>query len=213
MVKVNMQSSSPMTLIKQNRADYKWFDSDEQFHELYPKSIQALSRRHWTPLTIARKAADFLAAEAHSRVLDIGSGVGKFSLAAAYFKPDSHFFGIEQRKDLVIHAEAAAGTLNLSNVSFMHGNFTQLDLRNYDNFYFYNSFYENLATADKIDDSIDYSLELYNYYNRFLFRQLEQTPEGTRLATYHSLEDEVPPSFHVVGSAINNFLKFWIKVG
>lgn len=202
-----------MTVIKQNRADYKWFDSDEQFHELYPRTIQALSRRHWTPLTIARKAADFLAAEAQSRVLDIGSGVGKFSLAAAHFKPDSHFFGIEQRKDLVIHAETAARTLNLSNVSFMHGNFTQLDLRNYDNFYFYNSFYENLATADKIDDSIDYSLELYNYYNRFLFRQLEQTPEGTRLATYHSLEDEVPPSFHVVGSAINNFLKFWIKVG
>ena len=39
-----------------------------------------------------------------------------------------------------------------------HGNFTQLDFKNFDHFYFYNAFYENLAGTDKIDDSIDYSV-------------------------------------------------------
>lgn len=188
-----------------------WFSSDIQFLQLYPVSIQVLARRHWTPLNVAQKTADFLAAEKNVRILDIGSGVGKFCLAAAYYKPDAFYYGVEQRKDLVEHAELARHYLALQNVSFIHGNFTQLNLKHYDHFYFYNSFYENLTGTGKIDDSIAYSGELYNYYIRYLFKQLEQMPSGTRLATYHSLEDEVPPCFYVVGSEIDNLLKFWIK--
>ena len=123
----------------------KWFASDEQFNQLYPLSIQALARRHWTPLSVARKAAGFLAAENNVRILDIGSGVGKFCLAAAYYKPKAFYYGIEQRKSLVSHAEKAREILHLQNVSFVDGNFTQLDFRKYDHFYFYNAFYENLA--------------------------------------------------------------------
>jgi hypothetical protein len=102
--------------------------------------------------------------------------------------------------------------LELGNVKFLHGNFTELDLGRYDHFYFYNAFYENLVGTDKIDNSIHYSSELYHYYNRYLYRQLEKMPAGTRLATYHSLEDEVPPGYHVVGSEAGNLLKCWIKV-
>ena len=79
-------------------------------------------------------------------------------------------------------------------------------------FYFFNSFYENLAGTDKIDDSIDYSGELYNYYSHYLYRQLEEKPEGTRVATFHSLEDEMPRNYYEVGSEFDNLLKFWIKV-
>ncbi len=190
----------------------KWFASDEQFNQLYPLSIQALARRHWTPLSVARKAAGFLAAENNVRILDIGSGVGKFCLAAAYYKPKAFYYGIEQRKSLVSHAEKAREILHLQNVSFVNGNFTQLDFRKYDHFYFYNAFYENLAGTDKIDDSIDYSGELFNYYNRYLFKQLEKKPAGTRLATFHSMEEEIPQGYHVVGSEMDNLLKFWIKI-
>lgn len=94
----------------------------------------------------------------------------------------------------------------------MNGNFTQLDFRNYDHFYFYNAFYENITGTDKIDNSIDYSLELFNYYNRYLYKQLELRPSGTRLATYHSLEDEIPRGYHIVGAEMNELLKFWIKL-
>ncbi len=190
----------------------KWFATDEQFNQLYPLSIQALARRHWTPLSVARKAASFLAAENNVRILDIGSGVGKFCLAAAYYKPKAFYYGVEQRKSLVSHAEKAREILHLQNVSFVDGNFTQLDFRKYDHFYFYNAFYENLAGTEKIDDSIDYSGELFNYYNRYLFKQLEKKPAGTRLATFHSLEEEIPQGYHVVGSEMDNLLKFWIKI-
>lgn len=190
----------------------RWFSSDEQFHFLYTPEIQALAQRHWTPLAIARKAANFLAAEPNARILDIGSGVGKFCLSAAYYKPNAYYYGVEQRKNLITFAETAKDRLRFENVFFIHGNFTQLDLRKYDHFYFYNSFFENLFGADKIDDSIAYSGELFNYYNRYLYKQLTQLPIGTRLATFHSLDYEIPPCFHVVGSELEDRLKFWIKV-
>ncbi|MEO6730090.1 MAG: class I SAM-dependent methyltransferase [Ferruginibacter sp.] len=190
----------------------KWFDSDKQFHLLYPSSIQNLATAHWTPLTVAHKAAAFLAAEKKSRILDIGSGVGKFCLAAAHFMPQAFYTGIEQREALVACAEDARCNLGLQNVAFIHGNFTQLDFKNYDHFYFYNSFYENFSFTDKIDNSVQHSGELYHYYAHYLKKQLEKKPAGTRLATFHSLEDEIPEGFLVVGSDLDNDLKFWIKI-
>jgi SAM-dependent methyltransferase len=201
-----------MPLLEKRRYAEKWFTSDQQFNQLYPPSIQALARKHWTPLGIARKAASFLAAEKNIRILDIGSGVGKFCLAAAYYKPNAYYYGVEQRKSLTSLSEKAREILSLENASFIHGNFTQLDFKNFDHFYFYNAFYENLTGTDKIDNTIDYSGELFNYYNSYLYRQLEHKPAGTRLATYHSLEEEVPQSYHVVGTEFDNLLKFWIKI-
>src|SRR5690242_15142160 len=132
-----------MTLLEKRLRPEKWFGSDERFDLIYPSSIRALAIRHWTPLKVARKVADFLATQPGCRILDIGSGVGKFSLAAAYFQSHAFYYGIEQRKHLITHAETARDILRLRNVFFTHGNFTQLDFRNFDHFYFYNAFYEN----------------------------------------------------------------------
>jgi len=201
-----------MPLLEKRINTESWFSSDAHFNQLYPSSIRLLAQRHWTPLVVARKAANFLAAESNVKILDIGSGVGKFCLAAAHYKPKAFYYGIEQRKRLTNHADAAKEMLVVENVSFINGNFTQIDFRSYDHFYFYNSFYENIVGTDKIDNSIDYSLELFNYYNRYLYKQLEQKPSGTRLASFHSLEDEIPQGYHIVGSEMNDLLKFWIKI-
>jgi SAM-dependent methyltransferase len=188
------------------------FQDDREFHHLYPPVIQRKAIRHWTPLQVSRCVAQFLVTKTGSRVLDIGSGVGKFCLAAGYYEPGGMFYGIEQRKDLHDIAVGIKSELQLKNVFFIHGNFTQLNLAAYDHFYFFNSFYENLDGTEKIDTSIQYSSSLYNYYNRYLYKQLEQLPQGTRIATYHSLEDEIPPCYYVVKTHFDNLLKFWIKV-
>lgn len=188
-----------------------WFSSESQFHLLYPASLHTLARNHWTPLIVAQKAADFLAAENGTRILDIGSGIGKFCLAAAYFKPQASFYGIEQRADLVEYAEAARGVLGLKNVSFIHGNITQVDFTSYDHFYFYNSFHENLAIAEKIDEHVTYSLELYNQYNRFFYKQMEKRPSGTRVATYHGMDEILPPDYLEGGTDVGGLLKYWVK--
>lgn len=189
-----------------------WFRSDADFNHLYPAPIQQLASEHWTTLAVAKSAANFLAAEPAVRILDIGSGAGKFCLAAAHYKPNAFYFGIEQRKSLVTIADTVKDKIGLTNVTFINGNFTQIDFRLYNHFYFYNSFYENLSGTDKIDDTIDYSQELYHHYNRYLYKQLELKPAGTRLATYHTLEDEFPSDYHIVGTEMNELLKFWIKI-
>ena len=190
----------------------EWFNSDEQFHLLYPAPMKSLAKKHWTPLDVARQAAKFLAAEKNKRILDIGSGVGKFCLAAAHYSPAGFYTGIEQRAQLVEYAENAKTTLGFQNVVFIHGNFIQLDFKEYDHFYFFNSFYENFSFTTKIDNNIGYSNELYHSYAHVLRKELAKKPAGTRLATFHSMEDEVPEDFLVVGTEIDNTLKFWVKV-
>lgn len=188
------------------------FSTDTKLNHLYPEPIRSLARMHWSPLYIAQKVVSYLAFNDHVKVLDIGSGVGKFCFTGAFYKPSVAFFGVEQRKNLVEHAETARKKLGLQNVHFIHRNFTQLDLNEYDHFYFYNSFFENLDGTDKIDNEIVYSNELYNYYSIYLYNQLEKMPLGTRVATYCSWGDEIPPGYRLAETHFNNLLKFWIKI-
>jgi SAM-dependent methyltransferase len=189
-----------------------WFDSDKIFNSLYPKPIQEVAEKHWTQLEVARKSAAFLAISPDVKVLDIGSGSGKFCLTAAHYHPQTFFYGIEQRANLVELSTELAQKLQLANVSFICDNVTNIDLENFDHFYFYNSFYENVAGTQKIDSSIKYSDELYNYYNRYLYKQLNKKSPGTRLVTYHSFGIETPPNYEIVHTDYNEFLKFWIKI-
>lgn len=187
------------------------FTSDDAFNSLYPADIQNLANRHWTPLRVTRAAIGFLTPRKGMRVLDIGSGIGKFCLAAAYYKPSSFFTGIEQRSSLVNLSCEVQTRLGLKNVNFLHDNFTRINFHEFNHFYFFNSFYENLVGANKIDESIDYTTELYNYYCRCLYHKLDDMPSGTRVVTFHSLEDEMPFSYEPVDSRFNNRLKYWIK--
>ncbi|KAA2239952.1 methyltransferase domain-containing protein [Chitinophaga agrisoli] len=200
-----------MTIPSLPKHSDKWFDSDFKFHDLYPLYIRELAQKHWTPLAVAQKASDFLAAEPGVKILDIGSGPGKFCLSGAYYNPAADFYGIEQRNDLVFYATIAKEMLGFNNVTFIHANLINLDFREYDHFYFFNSFYENLPGTYKIDNKLNYSRYRYNSYNRYLCDQLEKKPAGTRLATYHCSEEEVPDGYHLVGTAVDHLLNFWIK--
>jgi SAM-dependent methyltransferase len=188
----------------------KYYFSDADFNELYPFSMRMLARRHWTPIHIAKLAVSFLGNE-KIKVLDVGSGVGKFCLTGAHYAPNIEFIGVEQRQYLIKHALKAQRTLGIGNVSFINANFTQLDLREFDHFYFFNSFYENIDDLDRIDDRIEYSEALYEYYVRYLYKGLQQMPAGTKVVTYHSLEEEIPRDYYLVESHSNEDLKFWIK--
>ncbi|GAB2652280.1 hypothetical protein GCM10027036_01550 [Flavihumibacter cheonanensis] len=189
-----------------------WFKDDPAFHTLYPVELSQMARRHWTPLLVARKAARFLVTQPGDRILDIGSGAGKFCLAAARECPQGKFTGIEQRRNLVEYANQALEITGLTNAEFLHGNITDLNFKDFDHFYFYNSFYEYIVDSEKIDDQISFSSDLFNYYSHYLYKQLCKAPEGTRLVTYHSLETEIPPSFQLVATEINDQLKFWVKL-
>ncbi|MEI8280586.1 MAG: methyltransferase domain-containing protein [Bacteroidota bacterium] len=192
-----------------NKIDY--YNSDEAFNELYPLHIQELSTLHWTPIHIVKKVIEFLAGSDGEKILDIGSGVGKFCLVGAHFAANSFFYGVEQRENLIQDAQTAQKILGIKNVAFIHGNFTQLDLSTYDHFYFYNSFYENLDDVERIDRKIDYSESLYDYYDMQLYKGLQQMPVGTKVATYHTMPNIMPNGYEVVASYQSGDLTFWIK--
>lgn len=189
-----------------------YFKSDEVFNSLFPDHINEVAARHWTPMEVAIKSSAFLATHPGARVLDIGSGSGKFCFIAAHLHPLVQFNGIEQREDLVDLCNELKRKLNIENVEFFHGNISEADLEGYDHFYFYNSFYENLPGTQKIDHNVFYSEKLYDYYNLYLYKQLMKRPSGTRLVTYHSLGNEVPPGYEVVSTDHAEFLKFWVKI-
>lgn len=198
-------------VLMNNTEQSRWFSSDTAFNKLYPGPIQQLSPLHWTPLLTARRAAGFLNTGRNAKILDIGSGVGKFCLCAGYYTPRAHFFGVEQRRHLVDYAESAKKKLALNNVTFLHNNITDVNFNEFDHFYFFNSFYENLAESTKIDNEVPHSKALFQHYSSFLLRALYERKSGTRLVTYHSLEYQIPPNYYLYWSDPNTLLKFWIK--
>ncbi|NML21230.1 methyltransferase domain-containing protein [Pseudoflavitalea sp. G-6-1-2] len=187
------------------------FSSETKFCSLVPDLSSELNEVHWAPLRIIRKSVEFLAHRENLKILDIGSGIGKFCLAAASYKSDAHFYGVEQRASLIERAEALKHDLGLPNITFLHKNFTQLDLGSFDGFFFYNAFFENIPGAYRIDESIEFSKELYDYYTHYLYNELSVLQPGVRIATYCSWDDEIPPTFKLQEWHEQGLLKFWIR--
>jgi len=184
---------------------------DGDIDRLYPIHIRKLAHRHWTPVDVTQSATKFLAKHYGARILDIGSGVGKFCLAAAKFQPDCFYYGVEQRRHLIDCAENVKQQLNLHNVSFIHANIKDISFNDYDHLYFFNAFYEHLDNAVRIDQDLRLSIELYHEYTNYLFHQLSDMRSETRLVTYYGRSEQIPSSFHLYKSAFAGNLKFWIK--
>jgi len=187
-----------------------FFRNDAEFDWLYPEHLQLMSQKQWTPIAIARKAAEYLAVK-NAKILDVGSGIGKFCLTAAHFYPDSFYFGVEQRHELVHYAKASQRYLDINNISFIHANITQVNFHQFDHFYFYNSFFENLDRENAIDDSIETSYSLYAYYSQYLKSMLSDKPSGTRVVTYQSFGEIIPTDYSMTDLSYDSLLQLWIK--
>lgn len=187
-----------------------FFRSDADFDWLYPEHFQLMSQKQWTPLHVAKIAAGYLNIKG-AKILDIGSGIGKFCLTAAHLYPDSLFFGVEQRHELIHYARIVKNYLKLANAGFIYANITQVNFKEFDHFYFYNSFYENIDRENVIDDTIEISYGLYDYYTQYLQSVLKDKPSGTRVVTYQSLGEILPDSFKLVESGFSTLLRLWIK--
>lgn len=166
---------------------------------------------HWTPVSVATLAADFLAHRPGSKIIDIGSGAGKFCTIAAHRCQHSEFHGVEQRFELHQIAQELKKRAGLPNLHFMHGDFTQLPMENYTGIYLYNPFAENIFPDKSIDQSIVWSPSLYNYYADYMYRVLEDMRQGTRIAGYYIDENEIPIGYDLMDNQFMGQLKFWIK--
>lgn len=196
-------------IFKALRSDIKV--DDNSFNDLYPTSIKELADRHWTPVDVAKMAANYLVQHPNDKILDIGAGAGKFCLVGAACTKGM-FYGVEQRESLVDISNDIAQKHQIDNVKFIHANIDQICFSDYDAFYFYNSFYENMDTSSPIDQTILPNQELYYSYTEYLRTQLRLLPIGTRIVSYWSGWDEIPTSFDLDQTACSGLLNFWKKI-
>lgn len=183
---------------------------DEDFDKLYPEHIQSLSDIHWTCVEVARKAAKFLVSRPGIKVLDIGSGVGKFCVVGALTTPGK-FYGVEYRKNLVKISQKIIADNNISNVTIIQANILDVPFSGYDAFYFFNAFYENLDMRDRIDSKVHHSPTLYKQYRDHMYMELLHAPKSTRIVTYSGLDTEIPDCYKLKDADPISSLKFWIK--
>jgi len=184
---------------------------DDVFNEIYPPHIKELAQRHWTPVDVARMAAEYLAESPNCKVLDIGAGAGKFCLVGAACT-EGMFYGVEQRESLTKISTKIARNNGINNVEFIHSNIDRIEFSDFDSFYFYNSFYENIDTSCPIDKNVHFEEDLFHTYSNYVRDQLDRTPIGTRVVTYWSNWEEIPKSFDLKHSAYNGLLNFWWKI-
>ncbi len=185
--------------------------TDEDFNTIYPQNIRVLSAKHWSPVAVAKAASEFLMDRPGARILDIGSGVGKFCMVGATHTK-GHFTGVEQRPHLVELSEKISVLHGLRRVKYLHANVTEVDFGEYTGFYFYNSFYENTQPAHKIDDTVRLDVKLYDTYSIYMVEQLSKLPSGTRFAAYCTPPPVIPRSFRLVDSLYGGSLNLWEKI-
>ena len=196
-------------LFKYIKSDLEIIDSD--FDQIYEEAIKEASVIHFTPVNVAKMAARYLANSKDIRVLDIGSGAGKFCMIGSVCT-EGYFVGVEQRERLHLEAVRLAQEYKLTNVSFINTNITNISFKDYDAFYIFNAFYENISLfGGSIDDEIELKRELYESYSLYVNAQLAAMPIGTRLVTYFSFGKEIPDNYTLKLHSFDEKLKMWEK--
>ncbi len=181
---------------------------------LYSTPIRAKSARFWTPVEVAYRAARIFEDHGVKRVLDVGSGVGKFCVVAACVCPGIEFIGIEQRPHLVAEARTASARLDVKNAQFHVGDATTPDWQSFDALYLYNPFAENLYVDNNpVDRTVELSRERQAADIRRMLEALVAAPIGRCLLTYNGFGGPIPATFGLAHEerAGVDWLRLWVK--
>ena len=134
-------------------------ETDQLFDSCLPPKARARADQYWTPLAVAGRAAALFRRHGGSSVLDVGCGPGKFCIAAGCAEPGLQLTGVEQRVNLVHTARRLARRFQLKNVRFSLADALEVSWNQFDGFYFFNPFVENLfSRAARFDDTVGLSM-------------------------------------------------------
>lgn len=186
--------------------------SDEEFDLVYSDYARQLSDYHWTPVAVAFTAARILVRDPKSRVLDVGSGAGKFCHVGASATPGT-FVGIEQRARLVEESRRVAMEHGVEGVEFIHGNAFDMDWKDYDGIYLFNPFLENVDSFCRLDDDLPLNSEIYRQSIAKVETNLRAMPKGTRVVTYHGFGGNIPRDYQPFFSCRHggDYIRAWVK--
>ncbi len=188
--------------------------SDAFYNQILSPRTKKLADRHWTPVPIAIRAAQLLTEGRKTRVLDVGSGVGKFCFVGALTTPAT-FVGVEQSPWLVKEARTIARLLNIQRVRFVQDTFQQINWAEFDAFYFFNPFHENIDHTCTIDPNVRVGEDLFLEYTAQVLDKLRAAKVGTRVVTYHGLGVDLPSSYSLTTQEEtgSDSLCLWVKKG
>jgi predicted RNA methylase len=163
---------------------------------------------------VAKRAAEWLDDLGVKTVVDIGSGAGKFCVAAALVG-HSRFTGLEQRPSLVAAARALTRVFGLHHrVSFVEGALGVVATPSADAYYLYNPFgrYVFASTRDE-DASVEISEASCARDIAAVEQLLRRAPTGTYVLTYNGFGGRVPADYKQirVDRTLPNELRLWRK--
>jgi SAM-dependent methyltransferase len=187
--------------------------SDDEFDQVYGRWHRMLSPYYWTPVAIAFRAAQLLTSGGRRRVLDVGSGVGKFCIVGA-LTTQSVFVGVERRPKLVVAARTAASLLEARRTVFVPADFTAVDFEKFDAFYLFNPFEELVSEGIiSIDNGADVAPDRFEEYVAAVMTKLRRAPRASRVLTYFGYGGPRPPGFKLLHreAAGEDALTLWQK--
>ena len=187
---------------------------DDAFDRFLPEQLSAVSSQYWTPLVVATRAAAWLDQLRIETVVDIGSGAGKFCVAAA-LASQCRFIGLEQSPSLVASAGMLATLFGVDDrVSFIEGAFGEVPTPVAECYYLFNPFGDyDFGPGGAVDANVACSAKQYAMDVVTAEDFLQEAPIGTCVLTYNGFGGEVPATYTAirVDRHLSSVLKLWRK--
>ncbi len=173
--------------------------TDRAFDRFLPPELREASSHHWSPVAVAAAAARWIDEFGIRRVLDVGSGVGKFCVVAA-LSGSAEYIGVEHRPRLVAVATRLARLFGVDDrARFQQGDLKTAAQYAPDAFYFYNPFGENLyGREDHLDAEVEINPERFRRDVAATASLLAAARPGTWLITYNGFGGRVPAGYETV---------------
>jgi hypothetical protein len=180
---------------------------DGEIDQLYPDHVRRLSRLHWTPVSVALRAAPLLAPTHGLRILDLGAGPGKLCCIGALTQ-GGVWHGIEANPLLVTAATELARWLGVDDCTrFTTGDLGAIDWDGFAGLYLYNPFEAALfGVGDRGAPSFADQVTAAE-------QRLSGLSPGRRVVTFHGFGGAMPADFARVSSETvgGGELALWVK--
>lgn len=160
---------------------------DRAFDALIPTELRHLSQVHWTPVEVAVRVAALLDPTRTTKILDVGSGVGKLCAVGA-LSTSGMWCGVESHERLVDASRRLTRTLGVSSrTMFLHCDAFAIEWDAFDALYLYNPF--ELAPSP-LAPQLDFGTQIERVQQRLTTMRV-----GTRVLTLHGFGGVMPRSY------------------
>jgi SAM-dependent methyltransferase len=187
---------------------------DDAFDRFLPRPLKEVSPQYWSSLAVAQRAAEWLDEAGVQSIVDIGSGAGKFCVAAAIFG-QCRFIGLEHRPGLVDAARNLACLFDVHDrVSFVHGALGAARLPTADAYYLFNPFGQYWFGSDRLmETDAGFTQQPRTHDIAIAERLLRRVATGTWLLTYNGFGGRVPAGYRLIRTdwELRAPLRLWRK--